>query len=76
MINLPPPEQNGRHFVDDIFRCVFVDEKFCILIKISLKFVPIDSKWALVQVMTECLLPEPILTQFYDAYMRHYGDMS
>ena len=35
-----PPRQNGRHFEDDIFRCIFVDEKFCILIKISIKFVP------------------------------------
>ena len=43
--------QNGRHFADDIFRCIFVDEKLCILIKISLKFVPkgpIDNKLALV----------------------------
>ena len=32
--------QNGCHFEDVIFRCIFVDEKFCILIKISLKFVP------------------------------------
>ena len=23
-----------------IFKCIFMDEKFCILIKISLKFVP------------------------------------
>ena len=28
-----PPGQNGRHIADDIFRCVFVDEKFGILIK-------------------------------------------
>ena len=45
------PEQNGRHFADDIFRCIFVNEKFCILIKISLKFVPkdpIDNNPALV----------------------------
>ena len=34
------PGQNGRHFADDIFRCIFVNEKFCILIKISLMFVP------------------------------------
>ena len=26
-------EKNGRHFADDIFRCIFVNEKFCILIK-------------------------------------------
>ena len=25
---------------DDIFRCIFMKEKFCILIEISLKFVP------------------------------------
>ena len=46
-----PPGQNGRHFSDDIFRCIFVNEKFRILIKISLTFVPkapIDNKPALV----------------------------
>ena len=41
------PAQNGHHFADDIFRCIFMNEKFCILIKISLKFVlkgPVDKK--------------------------------
>ena len=36
---------------DDIFTCIFMNEKFCILIKISLKFVPkspIDNNPALV----------------------------
>ena len=36
------PGQNGHHFADDIFRCNFMNEKLCILIKISLKFVPKD----------------------------------
>ena len=36
----PPPRQNGRHFKDDDLRCILVNEKFFILIKISLKFVP------------------------------------
>ena len=27
-----PPEQNGRHFADDIFKCIFMNEKFCISI--------------------------------------------
>ena len=40
VLNSSPPGQNGRLFADDIFRCIFVNEKFCILIKISLKFVP------------------------------------
>ena len=34
------PWTNGRYFADDIFRYIFVNEKFCILIKISLTFVP------------------------------------
>ena len=34
------PGQNGRHFTDNYFRCILVNEKFCILIKILLKFVP------------------------------------
>ena len=29
-------------FIDTIFRCIFVNKNFCILIKISLKFVPGD----------------------------------
>ena len=29
------PEQNGRRFADDIFRCISVKEKFCTLVKIS-----------------------------------------
>ena len=36
-LNSSPPGQNGRHFADGIFRCIFVNEKFCILIKSSLK---------------------------------------
>ena len=34
------PRQNGRHFADDIFKCIFLNENVLILIKISLKFVP------------------------------------
>ena len=34
-----PPGQNGCHFADDIFGCIFVKEKFCILIAISPKFL-------------------------------------
>ena len=42
---------------------------------------PVDNKSALVQVMAWRLLdakplPEPMLTQFTDAYMRHEGEMS
>ena len=43
------PRQNGLHFADDIFQCIFTNKKAWILIQISLKFVleaPIDKKWA------------------------------
>ena len=34
------PRQNGRHFPDDIFKCIFLNEYVCISITISPKFVP------------------------------------
>ena len=46
--------QNGRHFPDDIFRCIFLNENVWISIKFSLKFVPkvrINNIPALVQIM-------------------------
>ena len=36
-VNSSPPGQNGHHFADDMLRYIFVNEKFCSLIKISLK---------------------------------------
>ena len=37
--NSSPPGQNGCHFTDDIFRCIFMNDNFCILNKVSLRFV-------------------------------------
>ena len=51
----PLPRQYSRLFADDIFRCIFVNKKFYILIAISLTVVP----------------KGPMLTHFTDAYMRH-----
>ena len=48
------PRQNGSHFPDDIFKCIFLNGNVRISIKISLKFVPngpINKIPALVQVM-------------------------
>ena len=48
------PRQNGRHFTDDFFKCIFLNENIQFLIKISLKFVPkglINNILALVQIM-------------------------
>ena len=55
--NSSPLGQNARDFADDVSKCIFVKEKFCILIRISLKYVPkgpIDNRAALVQVMAWC----------------------
>ena len=38
--NSSRPRQDGRHFPDDIFKCIFFNENVKISIKISLKFVP------------------------------------
>ena len=48
------PRRNGRHFANDIFKCIFLNENVWIPIKISLKFVPqgsINNIPALVQIM-------------------------
>ena len=48
------PRQNGRHFADDVFKCIFLNENVWISIKISLKFVPkgpINNIPSLVQIM-------------------------
>ena len=59
-------------------------EKFCILIKISIKFVPngpIDNNPALVKIeawrrIGDKPLSKPMLTQFNDAYMRHSREIN
>ena len=41
------PRQNGHHFPNEIFKCIFLNENIWISIRISLKFVPwvpIDNK--------------------------------
>ena len=48
------PRQNGRHFADDTFKRIFVNENVGISIEFSLKFVPkvpINNIPALVQIM-------------------------
>ena len=50
----PPPRIKWPPFSDDIFRCIFANEHFCIFIKILLKFVPkrpIDNSPSLVKIM-------------------------
>ena len=54
LLNTLRPGQNGRHFADNIFKCILLNENVWIPIKISLKFVPkspINNIPALVQIM-------------------------
>ena len=63
------------------FKSIFLNENDRYPIRISLKSVPmspIDNKPVLVQVMAwhrtgDYPLPELMLTQFADAYIRHQG---
>ena len=53
-VNILRSRQNGRHFADDIFKYIFLNENACISLKISLKFVPrgpINNIPSLVQIM-------------------------
>ena len=66
---------NGRHYAYDIFRCIFVNETFCILIKISLTFVPygpIDNKPASVQIMAGRRIGDkPVQNQCWPDLLTH-----
>ena len=53
-INTLRPRQDGCQFIDDIFKCIFLNENISISIEISLKFIhkgPINNIPALVQIM-------------------------
>ena len=53
-LNTLRPRQNGRHFPDNTFKYIFLNENVTISLKISLKFVPkgpINNISALVQIM-------------------------
>ena len=59
------PRQDGRHFANDSFKCIFFKEHYCILIKISLKYVckgPIENNLALVLMMAWCRAGETLLS--------------
>ena len=70
--NTSRPRQNGRHFPNDILKCIFLNENVWISIKISLKFVlkgPITNIAALVQIMAwrrpgDKPLSEPMMESF------------
>ena len=67
------PRRNRRHFADDIFKCIFLNENEWISLRISLKFVPkgpINNIPALVQIMAwrrsgDKTLPEAMVVRLY-----------
>ena len=69
--------QNGHHFPDDIFKCIFLNKNVLILFKISLKFVPkgpINNIPALVQIMAwrqsgDKPLSEPMMVIYWRIYV-------
>ena len=75
LLNSSPPGHNGRHIANNVFKCIFINEKFCILKQLTLKFAPkaqINNIPELVQVMAwrqsgDKPLSEPMLTRFTDA---------
>ena len=60
------PRHNGRHFPDNTFKPIFLNENIRISIKISLKFVPkvpINNIPAFVQIMMVSLLTHICVTR-------------
>ena len=82
--NTLKPIQHGYHVANDIFMFIFLHEKYCTLIQISLKFVPngpINNMPALAQIMAwhqsgAKPLSEPMMVQFTDVYMQHSASRS
>ena len=54
LFNTLRPRQNSRHFAEDLFKCIFLNENIWISNEISLKFVPkgpVDNIPSLFQIM-------------------------
>ena len=78
------PRQDGRHFADDILKCIFLNEDVWIANEISLKFVPKGPNWQYSSIgLDNGLAPsrrQAIIwtndVYISDAYMRHSASMS
>ena len=83
-VNTLRPRQDGCHFPDDIFKCIFLNENAWILFTISLNFVPkgpINNIPSSVQIMAwrrsgNKPFSGPMMALFTDAYVRHSASMS
>ena len=76
-----PLDKMAAISADDSFNCIFLNGNYIIPIQLSVKYVPrslIDNTPALAQVMawrwtSNKLSAGPVITQLFDAYMRHLG---
>ena len=74
-VNTLRPGQNGRHFPDDILKCIFLNEKVPISFEISLRFVRglINNILALVQIMAWRLPGDKSLSEPMVVSLRIYA---
>ena len=79
MVNTLRPKQNGRHFADDTFKRIFLNENIRISIKMSPKFVPkglINNIPALVLIMAwRRLGDKPLSEQCWLDHWRIYASL-
>ena len=76
-LNTLRPRQNGRHFTDNIFKCILLNENVWISIITSLKFAPksqVDNIPTVVQIMAwwqpgNKPLSEPMMVSFTAPYI-------
>ena len=76
-VDILKPKQDGYHFADNIFKCIFLNDNEWISLNISLKFIPkvrINNIPALVQIMA-CRRPgdkplsEPMMVIYWCIYV-------
>ena len=79
LLNTLRPRQNGRHFPDHIFKCIFLNENVWIWLKISLGFVPrvrINNIPALVQIwLIAVQATSHYLNQWWLVYWHMYASL-
>ena len=79
ILNTIRQRQYGRHFAEDIFKYIILNENVWMLIQVLLNFIPkgpINNIPALSQIMAwrpigDKPLYETMLTRFTDAFMQH-----
>ena len=78
-LNTSRPRQNGHHFADDIFKCVFLNENIWISINISLNLIPkgqINNIPLTVQIMAwRRPGDKPVSEQWWLVYWRIFASL-